>query len=62
MTIATKDRGRSGGDRATPEVLQNWRHRIVRGVKAPIGHMALCGPISFPLGQRIARRIGGGDA
>lgn len=62
MTSPTKDRGRSGGDRATPVVLQNWRHRIACMATAAIGRMALCGLIPLPLGQRIARWIGGGGA
>lgn len=62
MTSPANDRGRSGGDRATPNALPNLRHRIVQRVQAAIERTALWGLIPVTLARRIGRRIGGGDA
>lgn len=62
MTSPTKDRGRSGGDRATPYALPSFRHRIAQRAQAAIERAALWGLVPVSLARRIARRIGGGDA
>jgi len=62
MTTPTKDRGRIGGDRATPKALPNWRYRIVRRAQAAIERAAVWGLIPVNLARRLVRRIGGGDA
>lgn len=64
MTTPTKDRGRNGGDRATPKVKvhSNWRYRIARRARAAIERAAVWGLIPVDMARRLVRRIGGGDA
>lgn len=58
--MAKKDRGRDGGNRATPKALPNSRHRIA--LRAAIERAAVWGFIPVPLARRLVRRIGGGNA
>ena len=62
MTTPTKDRGRSGGDRATPKALPNSRNRIAPRAQAAIERAAIWGLIPVTLARRLVRRIGGSDA
>ncbi len=62
MTPPAKEGDRSGGDRAAPDALPNFRHRIVLRMQAAIERAALWGLVPVTLARRIARRIGGGDA
>ena len=62
MTTPTKDRGRSGGDRATPKALPNWRYRIVPQAQAAIERAAVWGLIPVDMARRLVRRIGGSNA
>jgi hypothetical protein len=59
MTPPEQDRGRSGGDRATPKALPNWRHRIARRTRAAIERAAVWGFVHVTLARRLVRRIGG---
>ena len=61
MTIPTRDRGRCGGNRATPKALQSWRHRTVQRAQAAIVRAALWGFVPLTVAHRIVRWIGGGD-
>lgn len=62
MTIPAKDKGRSGGDRATPKALQSYRHRIVQSTQGAIERAALWGFVPITVARRIVGWIGGGDA
>lgn len=62
MTPPTKDRGRSGGDRATPKVLPNWPYRIAQCTQAAIERAALWGFVPTTLARRASRWIGGRNA
>ncbi len=62
MTPPAKDRGRSGGDRATPKALPNWRHRIALRTREAIERAAVWGIVPINVARRLVRRIGGGDA
>lgn len=62
MSPPENGRGRSGGNRATPKALPNFRHRIARRTRAAIERAAVWGFVPVTLARRIVRRIGGGDA
>jgi len=62
MTPPDKGRVRSGGDRATPKVLPNFRHRIAQRTRGAIERAAVWGFVPVAMARRIVRRIGGGDA
>ncbi|GAA4403155.1 hypothetical protein GCM10023089_07130 [Quisquiliibacterium transsilvanicum] len=62
MATPAKDKGRSGGDRATPKALPNFRRRIAQRTRAAIERAAVWGFVPVTLARRLVRRIGGGDA